>query len=165
MIYKTEIPLEVVDEAELASLVNQLAKVAGQKIEMEKQIIISTDSSELSLMLDALGDAIKSGDAATLSAAKRSTRKPKAETKKPKKLKQAEGGEKREPTRGPHVRSIKVNGSGEMISRFELNRRLQEKAIEPGTELHSPKYGKIIVKVLPDADQTFVVVNELGETV
>ena len=72
---------------------------------------------------------------------------------------------KKAPTRGPHVRSIKVNGSDEMISRFELNRRLLEHKIDPGTVLHSPKYGKMIVQNGGSDSVPLTLVNEQGETI
>jgi hypothetical protein len=72
---------------------------------------------------------------------------------------------KKEPTRGPHVRSIELKGTGEMISRYELNTRLVHHFIAPGTKLHSPKYGEITVKNGGGEDEPYTVVNEKGETV
>lgn len=161
MIYRTEIPFADVDEQELCDLVNQLARVSGQKIEIEKQIVVSTDSLNLSSMLDQLRDAIDNGDA-VLGVPKK---KAKAKTKK-NNVKQVEGGEKPEPTRGPHVRSIKVNGSGEMISRFELNKRLAEHTIMMDTKLHSPKYGQLMVAAQTgDESLPYVVVDDDGHVV
>lgn len=92
-------------------------------------------------------------------------RKCKRKKNKTKKVKAENEGPKPEPTRGPHVRSIKIHGSGEMISRFELNKRLAEHMIDPGTELHSPKYGKIIVRNGGSEGEPLTVVNEAGESV
>lgn len=61
MLYQTSIPIGAIDEDELQSLVNSLGKVWGQKVDMEKQIVISTDSSELSLVLDSMADTIRNG--------------------------------------------------------------------------------------------------------
>lgn len=163
MIYQTPIAFNDVDEQELCDLVNRLAKVSGQKIEIEKQIVISTDSTDLSSILDALAEAIQNGDAVIKSAKRNVKEKPKAKSQKPKTI---EGGVKPEPTRGPHVRSIKVNGSGEMISRFELNKRLADHAIDIDTKLHSPKYGQMMVAAQTgDESLPYVVVDENGRIV
>jgi len=125
----------------------------------KKEHFMIYKSVNLSAMLDQLRDAIDNGDA-VIGVPKK---KAKAKTKK-NNVKQVDDGEKPEPTRGPHVRSIKVNGSGEMISRFELNKRLAEHAIEPGTDLHSPKYGKIRVTFESD-ESPYLVIDESGNAV
>lgn len=62
--------------------------------------------------------------------------------------------------RGPHVRSIQIIATGEMISRFELDKRLRGQAIGDGTELHSPKHGKMIVV---RAGEDLILQNKDGE--
>ena len=158
MLYQTSIPVGSIDEKELFALVNQLAKLAGHPIEIERQFVISTDSTDLSSILDSLVDAIKTG--ASVPAVRKNGHK----KTRVKIHKQKAAGEKKEPTRGPHVRSITVISTKEKISRFELNRKLQEKSIEPGSELHSPKFGKIFVRAGTLGAAHFVE-NEQGEVV
>jgi len=159
MLYQIAIPTKCAEEQEVRSLIEQLSRMCGQRIEMEVQLSISTDSLELSTMLDDLAEVLRNGKP-------RNTHLRSNEHKKHRKQKTDKAnGAKSEPTRGPHVRSIQVNGSGEMISRFELNRRLTDHSIEPGTELHSPKFGKIIVSVSAEDDSLLVVVNEDGKQV
>lgn len=155
MLYQTTIPAGCAEEQEFRSLIEQLSRMSGQPIEMEVQLAIGTDSLELSTMLDNLVEALRNGK--PKSTAVRSNGH-----KKHRKQKAAKAeGVKPEPTRGPHVRSIKVNGSGEMISRFELDRRLREHEITIGTELHSPKHGTIKVALTSDGE-ALVLVNEAG---
>ena len=73
---------------------------------------------------------------------------------------------KDEPTRGPHVKSITIVATGEKISRFELDKRLIDMTIDNGAELHSPKHGRMFVKLLDDGVQVKMVLeNEAGERV
>jgi hypothetical protein len=157
MLYQTTIPAGCAEEQEFRSLIEQLSKMSGQRIEIEMQLSISTDSMELSAVLDNLADVLRDGKP-TIIPVRANGHKKKKKADKAK----TGAGVKPAPTRGPHVRSIKVNGSGEMISRFELDRRLAERVIEPGTELHSPKHGKMIVQQL-ESDQSLALFNELGE--
>lgn len=60
------------------------------------------------------------------------------------------------------MRSIQIVGVEEKISRFELDKRLRENTIEVGTELHSPKHGKLKVQML---DNALVLINEREELV
>lgn len=159
MLYQTTIPAGCAEEQEFRSLLEQISKMSGQRIEIEVQLSIGTDSLELSTALDNLADVLRNGKPKITPERSNGHKKHKKQ-KAPK-----TDGVKAEPTRGPHVRSIKVNGSDEMISRFELNRRLSERTILPGTELHSPKYGKIIVRVSAEDDSLLVVVNEDGKSV
>ena len=169
LLHQTAISLGDIEEGELMELLRKLETVTRQAIQADKQIVISTDSPELSAMLNALADSIHKGETISTVTRKNGHGKPKpvVEKKNQKKNKPTEDGVKLEPTRGPHVRSIKISSTGEMISRYELNRRLDEYVIDIGTEVHSPKYGELIVtqKTRDDGARSLVVVNEAGEEV
>lgn len=156
MKYETTIPAGNIDEVELTDLVKRLAKIAGASFEIDRQIMISTDDSFLLSMVLAFADTVRNGTVEVIQAPERSN------GHKKRKVKKAEATTKKEPSRGPHVRSIQVNGSGEMISRFELNRRLRERTIEPGVTLRSPKYGVLTVALSGDS---LVVMNAEEEVV
>ena len=64
MSYQTLISINAIDEDEFCDLVNRLAKVSGQSVEFEKQLVISTDSEDLHSILASLTDAIRSGEPA-----------------------------------------------------------------------------------------------------
>jgi hypothetical protein len=157
MLYETPFPVGGIEEQELRALVEQLSKISGAKVELSMQITVSTDDVNLNCMFETLRDTIHDG---------RAKARPLKKGRTPKmKIKKMVGGVKPEPTRGPHVRSIKVNGSGEMISRFELNKRLAAHEIMPGTQLHSPKYGNVTVRNGGLEGTPYMIVNEAGEPV
>lgn len=132
------IPAGDVDDDQLDALVQQIAAMKCADAEIEKQYVVTSDSPALLAALRALF-----GDSAVAAETKQKRNAERIQ-KRSKIVSDAwqGNGKKPEPTRGPHVRSIKVNGGGEMISRFELNKRLAEKSIAEGTVLHSPKYGE-----------------------
>lgn len=143
-----------IDIQELETLLNWLGQKTGATVQIETQIVVSTDSAEITNMLDALKNALANGELQPMKKMRKS-RKQKVESIEPKKA----------PTRGPHVRSIELKGSGEMISRFELDKRLEAHTITPGTALHSPKHGLLFVKNGGGEGQPYTLVNEQGEPV
>lgn len=163
MLYQTAIPAEAMDEQELLDLVKQLAKISGQEITIQKQIVIMTDSTDLSTILDTLADTMR--DKCPLVDVKKNGHKKPVEKKFRKKNKSTEDGFKPAPTRGPHVKSIKIESTREMISRFELDKRLRERTIEPNTQLHSPKHGTMTVRNNVPAGEPYQLVNLIGEVI
>src|SRR6185369_6781116 len=123
MLFQTSIPIRDTDENELRDLIQRLAKIAGSEFEIDRRLMVSTDSSFLSTLLESVADAISNGHAEQIA-----IKKPKAPKKQ--KSQKKNDGVKHEPTRGPHVRSIKVIATAEMISRHELNKRLADHAIQ-----------------------------------
>ena len=169
--YQIAIPLICIDEDEFVDLLNRLAKVAGKPFEAEKQMVVSTDDAYLYSMFTSLTDAIrnqvpaadvvrKNGHAKTAK-----TRKKLGGGKRSKKQEAARQEVKHEPTRGPHVRSIKIESTGEMISRFELDKRLSERTIDPGSQLHSPKHGTMTVRNNVPPGAPYVLINLVGEVI
>lgn len=142
MLYETSIPIGQIAENEIRELVSKLASVTGQKVEIEQHFVISTDSQDLSSMLDTLALAIQDGKPVISTQKNLGGRR----SKKRKRKAEKQDGVKKEPTRGPHIRSIRIIRTGEMISRYELEKHLREHAIEPGTALHSPKHGNLVVR-------------------
>jgi hypothetical protein len=164
---KVLIPAGLVDDDELDVLVKQIATMKCADAEIEKQFVVTNDSPSLLAALRALfGDH-------TVKAEKRVKRNIERVQRRSKMVQDGWKGNgngskpeavnepKPAPTRGPHVRSIELD-DGEKISRFELNKRLSEKTIEPGTWMHSPKHGRIKVSIQEDA---LVLVNEAGDVV
>lgn len=154
--YSTNFDASKVDLHEIETLTKWLQGKTGQQVTVAQMIVVTTDSADISAGLDSFRDAmnVKIGKGVNGNGHKKRGRKPKG---------MSQGGAvKKEPTRGPHVRSIEVFPGGEMISRFELNKRLVEKTIEAGTRLHSPKLGAIWVHKL---GENLIVRNTQGEQV
>lgn len=162
MNYTTTIPVGKIDEDELLGFVERLQKITGQTLIVEKQYAICTNDTTISAMLDGLKEIAE--DASRVSKVTVNVTKVKARSKLVKKAwKKNDEEPKPAPSRGPHVRSIQIDGTGEMISRFELDKRLTEKTIPVGTKLHSPKHGAMSVDLDPVDNATYVLVNEQGE--
>jgi len=153
--YSTNFDANKVDLKELETLTKWLQMKTGQPVHVAQMIVVTTDSADISAGLDSFRDAmnVQIGKGANGNGHKKRGRKPKEAS---------QDGVKKEPTRGPHVRSIEVFPSGEMISRFELNKRLSEKTIAISTRLHSPKLGDIYVF---EMDGELIVRNQQGEQV
>jgi len=167
MLYSISVPVEAVNEDEFLDLVHRLAKVYGQTVEIQKQITIWTGNEDLKSVLESLADATRNGGP-TVDVAPRNGHKKQKKLgggKRGRKPKPTEDKGKREPTRGPHIRSIKIEGTGEMISRFELDKRLKERTIDPGTQLHSPKHGTITVRNNVPAGAPYTLINLVGEVI
>ncbi len=160
---KAIISSELITRDDLDCLVEQIARMKHADVEIEDMFVVTSDDPSLLAALDVL---FAPNGVMEKKAMKKETRKIKKRAKIIQDGWKGNGQEsepKPEPTRGPHVRLIKVNGTGEMISRFELNKRLAEHTIEPGTELHSPKHGKTVVKTTGNDEDPFVLTNEAGE--
>lgn len=153
--YSTNFDASKVDLKEIKTLTEWLQIKTGQPVHVAQMIVVTTDSADISAGLDSFRDAmnVKIGKGANGNGHKKRGRKPKSES---------QDGVKKEPTRGPGVRSIEVFPSGEMISRFELNKRLKEKTIAVHTRLHSPKLGDIFVHRV---GENLIVRNLQGELV
>ena len=161
MLYQTSYPVAAIDEQQIRDLVNQMSRISGQRIDIDTQIVVSTEDANLSAMLECLRDSIvENGPVAKVKPLKKG-RTPKIKIKK-----LVETGPKPEPTRGPHVRSIKIiDETGEMISCFELNKRLADHTIEPGCIVHSPKYGNLTVRNGGGESEPYTLVTPAGEPV
>jgi hypothetical protein len=150
MLYQTTIPLSKVSKEKVINLATAFADMVGSHVEVEECLMISTDDAEISSMFDSLASSISNGNG--------SKPEPKPRKKQARKEKTVDGP-KAEPTRGPHVRSISRPSTNEMISRFMLNKMLEEKTVNVGELLHSPKFGAIRVDV---RDGKYIVVNDQG---
>ena len=156
MDYTTKFPTSIIDEPELEALVETLRKMTGKNILIEKLYVVTTDDINLSSMLDGLKDSLKETAVEPIKVKANGHKK----VRKPRKMKAADDGFKPAPTRGPHVRSIRIVATGEMISRFELDKRLAVCSIIEGTKLHSPKHGTMTVVLTSEG---MVLHNEAGE--
>ena len=156
-LYQTSIPLDAIDEEELRDLVQKLARVSGKQIEIQHQLIISTDDQNLTVMLDSLAETIRDGGPVKttqkkLGGGERQTRKAK--------------GKKAQ--REPGVRSWEITSgqdAGEKISRRELNKKLSAHEILPGTTLHSPKYGDVTVRNGGPEGTPYTLADESGVSI
>jgi hypothetical protein len=140
---------------ELQEMLTSLQRMTGKDVFVEQVLMVSTDDPSISVMLDGLKDAIEDGNGQPVFKRVKKVKKIKASSN-------GNGNSKHEPTRGPHVKSIKWISANEMIRRFQLNKMLEERTIGVGDLLHSPKYGDIRVDV---RDGAFIVVNDQGEQV
>ena len=61
MLFQTSIPIRDTDENELRDLIQRLAKIAGSEFEIDRRLMVSTDSSFLSTLLESVADAISNG--------------------------------------------------------------------------------------------------------
>jgi len=133
---------ELVGADELDDLVRTIAAMKHADAEIEMQFKITSDSPNL---LRAITTLFQVDETVSIVHLAKNNGHKKVKTIK------VNDGVKREPTRGPHVRSIEVLATGERISRFTLNKRLSERMIGPGTTLRSPKYGVITVATSGDS--------------
>ena len=117
--YETVFPSELVNESELKDLVQIISEVTTQPFEIKSQIVVSTESVNLSSMLDDLRDAI----------CKKEEPKPSKAKTKPK-GNAAKAGK----------RSVEING--EVISSQAFNKRLVAHEFVPGTIVKSSIHGK-----------------------
>lgn len=154
--YSTNFDATKVDLREIETLTKWLQGKTGKSVQVAQMIVVTTDSADISAGLDSFRDAmnVKIGKGANGNGHQKRGRKPKDASQ--------QDGVKKEPSRGPSVRSIKVFPSGEMISRIELNKRLKDQTIAAGTQLHSPKLGDIWVHKL---GENLILRNQQGEQV
>ena len=116
MDYTTTIPVGKIDEDELLGFVERLQKITGQTLIIEKQYAICTNDLTISTMLDSLKEIAE--DATRVTKVAVNTTKIKARSKVVKRAwKKGSDEPKPEPKRGPSVRSIKIEETGEMINR------------------------------------------------
>lgn len=155
--YSTNFDASKVDLHEIETLTKWLQGKTGKAVNVAQMIVVTTDSADISAGLDSFRDAmnVQIGKGANGNGHKKRGPKPKGAS---------QDGVKKEPTRGPHVRSIIVEDTGEKISRHELNKRLESKSIPLGAQLRSPKYGVITVKQ-KTSNGDYLVTNHLGDTV
>lgn len=159
------VPLDAIDENDLVEFIGRIKVLTHADVRIQRQFVLTSDSPSVLSGLEFLfGEVMVKPEYQNPKATGKDNAKLKAKLEKRAKIIKAgwdkSGEQKPAPTRGPHVRSIKVLETGEMISRFELDKRLREHTIEPGTQLHSPKHGTMTVK--DNADELFLV-NEAGE--
>ena len=63
------------------------------------------------------------------------------------------------------VKSWQIVGTATKVSGVELDEMLIKHTIEPGTELHHPKHGRVRVRFLPGGNGTggtYILVNKAG---
>jgi hypothetical protein len=118
-----------VDVHELETLVTWLSKKTGKAITVESLIVVSTDSAEVSNMLDSLRDAMKNGKTAAVQKVKRS--KP----AKPAKPANTDMG----------AASRLIEETGEVVSLRELKRRMALGEIKDQTVVINKRQERFVV--------------------
>jgi hypothetical protein len=114
--YETLFPSELIEPKELQDVVGVLSDVTDQKAEVSAQTVVTTESLELSTLLDNLLEAMT----------------------QPKPVKTKTKSKSSAPAAGK--RSIEVNGA--VISMQAFNKRLAAHEFTPGTIVKSPLHGK-----------------------
>jgi hypothetical protein len=164
------IPLDVIDEDELEEFISRIKAMTHADVKIQRQFVLTCDSPSVLSGLEYLfGEILGKSEYQNPITKKKIGAK---QNKQISGIKQrakiikagwTEGGLKPAPTRGPHVRSIRIESTGEMISRFELEKRLAEKSIARGTRLHSPKHGVVMVNESGTDQDSYFLINEQGE--
>jgi hypothetical protein len=129
MLYQTTIPVGGVEEKELRSLAEQLSRISGQRIEMQLQFVISTESVELTTMLDALKETIVAGRVRKIS--RRNGHKPRMNRIK----KEIEMGS----------RSMRNTATKEIVSTATLKKQVAAGQIEELTTFENSRGDQFVV--------------------
>lgn len=148
----------LVDFADLETLASHIATVKGSVCTVQQQFIVTSADPAVLTAIGALFEPVPE------KAAKRE-KKIRSRSKIVKESWQKEGDTpKPAQTRGLHVRSIEVVGSaeGKKISRYDLDKALQERTAEVGAKYRSPKHGMMTVAF---RGGDLVLVNDQNEVV
>jgi tRNA(Ser,Leu) C12 N-acetylase TAN1 len=81
--YETTIPIEIISEEELDTLIKQLAKIFDEPVHVEKCYHVTTDNLELSSMLDSLKDGMSAAGKQAKKAGQNKGHKTKSKKSKP----------------------------------------------------------------------------------
>lgn len=142
---------------DLETLATHIATVRGSVCSVQQQFIVTSPDPAVLAAIGTLFQPVPEKEAKREKKIRKRSRLVKESWKK-------DGGEtpKPPPSRGPHVKTIEVMATGAKISRYDLDKQLQERAVEVGAQYHSPKHGTLTVSL---HDGVLVLKNVLGEVV
>lgn len=122
--YQTSFSPGSVDVRELETMAQWLRTKTGKEVRVEQVIMVTTDSMDVSAMMDSLHDAVSNGkNGKPIKAGKRG-RQPKTAEQEPEKM-------------GP--RFLRIESSGEILSKQAFNKRLSAGEVEELTNIVDAK--------------------------
>lgn len=155
------IPPGLVEFGDLETLATHIATVKGSICTVQQQFVISSPDPAVLTALSTLFQPVPE-KAATREKKIRGRSKVVREAWERASKKATLNEPKAEPMRGPHVKSIEIVGTTDKISRFDLDKQLNERLVEVGAQYRSPKHGLMTVALRGD---DLVLVNEAREVV
>lgn len=115
-LYETVIPAGTIGELEMALLVDQLTAITQAQVTVESRVVVTTDSKSIAEMLEKLLEQVP------VSARKNGGRK-------------TEGGGRKTKTPKMGPRFLRIDATGEVLSKQVFNKRLKAGAIEDLTNV------------------------------